>query len=150
MRIGASGGRPVTVLSGEAAIRTSRPDNRLALLDQAFYEGHRAAGHKEIMQVGWIYEHAVDIDELRRFHRNLGQGLLGRLIERSPLPFGRHRWVVDPQPAEIAFAESARPRAEVGDWFDERTQDAIDPESGPGWRLAVAPLSDGSWAALSR
>ncbi len=44
------------------------------------------------LQVGWLYEHAVDFDELKRFHYNLGYGLLGRLIERSPLPFGRHRW----------------------------------------------------------
>jgi hypothetical protein len=123
-----------------------RPDNRLALLDQAFYEAHRAAGQKEVMQVGWVYERAIDLDELKRFHHKLGYGLLGRLIERSPLPFGRHRWVSDPRPSEIDIAECARPRAELSDWFDERTQLHLDPESGPGWRLSVLPLSDGSTA----
>lgn len=134
------------MLNGRASHGPSRPDNRLALLDQAFYEGHRAAGLKEVMQVGWVYEHAVDFDELTRFHDNLGNGLLGRLIERSPVPFGRHRWVSDPSSSEIDVAGYARPRAELGDWFDECTQRPINPEAGPGWRLSVLPLTNGSTA----
>ncbi len=122
------------------------PDNRLALLDQAFYAGHRAAGQEEVMQVVWVYEHAVDMDGLRRFHRNLAGGLLGRHIERSPLPFGRYRWVSDQQPSELEVIEHARPRAEFGDWLDECAQLPVDPESGPGWRLSVCPFSDGSTA----
>jgi hypothetical protein len=121
-------------------------DHRLALMDQAFYAGHHAAGLKELMQVGWLYERAVDLDGLERFRDKLSQGMMGRLIERSPLPFGRHRWVSDPRPAEIDIAKSARPRAELDDWFDERTQLPIDPESGPGWRISVLPLTDGSTA----
>lgn len=123
-----------------------RSDNRLALLDQAFYSGHRAAGQKEVMQVGWLYEHPLDLDELKRFHRDLAYGLLGRRIERSPLPFGRYRWVSDRQPSELDIAERARPRAEVGDWLDECSQLPIDAESGPAWRLSVLPLTDGSTA----
>lgn len=134
------------VFNGRASKRPPQPDNRLALLDQAFYDGHRAAGQKEVMQVAWVYQHAVDFAELKRFHHNLSHGLLGRLVERSPLPFGRHRWVADPQPAEIDIAERARPRAELGDWVDECTQIPVDPESGPGWRLGVLPLTDGSTA----
>ncbi|WP_163804380.1 hypothetical protein [Mycolicibacterium anyangense] len=116
------------------------------MLDQAFFDGHRAAGQKEVMQVGWLYRHAVDLDELNGFHHNLSHGLLGRRIERSPLPFGRHRWVVDDQPTEIELAAAARPRAELGDWFDECTREPVDPERGPGWRLSVLPLTDGSTA----
>ena len=124
----------------------ARLDNRLVLMDQAFYAGHYAAGQREVMQVGWLYQHAVDIEGLKRFREKLGQGMMGRLIERSPLPFGRWRWVSDPQPAELDIAAVARPREELGDWFDERTQLPIDPESGPGWRISVVPLSDGSTA----
>lgn len=115
-------------------------------MDQAFYAGHRAAGQKEVMQVGWVYQHPVDFDELNRFHGNLCHGLLGRLIERSPLPFGRYRWVLDPRPPKIAFADAPRPPAEISDWFDECTQLPIDPEAGPGWRLSVLPVTDGSTA----
>lgn len=115
-------------------------------MDQAFYAGHHAAGQREVMQVGWVYQRAVDIDGLQRFRDRLSQGMMGRLIERSPLPFGRWRWVTDPKPAELDIAAATRPRAELGDWFDERTQLPIDPESGPGWRISVVPLSDGSTA----
>ncbi|MCX2933895.1 hypothetical protein ORI20_26855 [Mycobacterium sp. CVI_P3] len=133
--------RPARPSSGGA-----RLDNRLDLMDQAFYAGHHAAGQREVMQVGWVYQHDVDLDGLERFRQELSKGMMGRLIERSPLPFGRWRWVSDPAPAPIDIAATARPRAELGDWFDERTQLPIDPETGPGWRISVVPLSDGSTA----
>jgi hypothetical protein len=129
-----------------AANGDARLDNRLDLMDQAFYAGHYAAGQREVMQVGWLYQHPVDIDGLERFRDKLSQGMMGRLIERSPLPFGRWRWVADSTPAALDIATVTRPRAELGDWFDERTQLPIDPETGPGWRISVVPLSDGSTA----
>jgi hypothetical protein len=131
---------------GRVSKRDGRPDNRMALVDQGFFAGQRAAGQNEVMQVVWLYEHALDVDGLRRVHRNLGRGLLGRRIERSPLPFGRHRWVEDRGPADIDFADSARPRSELSDWADERAQLPTDPERGPGWHLGVLPLTDGSTA----
>ena len=94
----------------------------------------------------WIYEHAIDFDALRRLHHNLRYGLFARRIERSPLPFGRHRWVSDPGPSDFDIAECARPRAELSDWVDERAQLPVDPEWGPGWHLGVLPLTDGSTA----
>ncbi|MCV7175817.1 hypothetical protein H7H98_08655 [Mycolicibacterium sphagni] len=116
------------------------------MMDQAFYAGHRAAGQKEVMQVGWLYRQPVDLEQLERFRVELAKGMMGRLIERSPLPFGRWRWVSDPNPAQLDIAATIRPRDELGDWFDERTQLPIDPESGPGWRISVVCLSDGSTA----
>jgi Wax ester synthase-like Acyl-CoA acyltransferase domain len=126
---------------------TARRDNRLEFFDQATFLSLRASGREQLMQIVWIYEHPVDFDKLRRTHHNGGYGLLGRRIERSPLPFGRHRWVAAVgQPLDIDIAESARPRAELGDWADERAQLPIDPEFGPGWHLGVLPLTDGSTA----
>jgi hypothetical protein len=118
------------------------PDNLLTLVDQGFVAGQRAIGQTEVM----VYEHPIDFDGLKRFHNNLGYGLSGRLIERSPLPFGRHRWVVDRGPSEIHFADRARPRAELSEWADERSQVPVDPEAGPGWHISVLPLTDGSTA----
>jgi hypothetical protein len=115
-------------------------------MDQGFFAGQRAAGQNEVMQVVWLYEHPLDFDGLRRVHRLLGHGLLGRRIERSPLPFGRHRWVADREPRDIDIAKRARARAELSDWADERAQLPIDPETGPGWHLGVLPLTDGSTA----
>ena len=121
-------------------------DNRLALADEALLAEHHAADMNVVIQVTWLYEHAVDLDEVRRFHRNLGQGLLGRRIERPALPIARHRWVVDPGPSDIDVAEHVRPRADFSDWVDERSQLRIDPLAGPGWHLGVVPLDDGSTA----
>ena len=124
----------------------ARSHNRLVFVDQGFFAGQRAAGQDEVMQIMWLYKHAIDFDQLRRFHHNLSHGLLGRRIERSPLPFGRHRWVSGRGPSDIDIAESARPRSELSDWADERSQLPVDPESGPGWHLGVLPLTDGSTA----
>ena len=133
-------------VDGRVSNGDARPDNRLAFTDQALFRSHRVTGQNEIMQAVWIYEHPVDFDGLKRVHHNLGYGLLGRRIERSPLPFARHRWVLDRGPSDIDIAECARPRAEVSDWADERSQLPIDPEWGPGWHLGVLPLTDGSTA----
>jgi hypothetical protein len=129
------------------SIRPVRVDNRLSLLDQAAFLSMRATGLGQLMQAVWVYEHAVDMDALRRFHHDLGYGLLGRRIERSSLPFGRHRWVSSlGPPSDIDIAEFARPRVELSDWIDERTQIPIDPEAEPGWHLGLLPLTDGSTA----
>lgn len=96
------------------------------------------------MQCCWLYEHPVDMEGIRRFHQNFGYGLAGRQIERSPVPFARHRWVSSlGPPCGIDIAEP-RPRSEFSDWLDERSQIAVDPELGPGWHLGVLPMTDGS------
>lgn len=126
----------------------ARPDNWLAYVDHGLYLQHHAIGRNLVIQCVWLYEHPIDLDAVRRFHHNLGRGLLGRRIERSPLPFARAHWVVDQGPSDIDIERSPRPRTEVSDWADERAQLPIDPEQGPGWHLGVLPLTDGS-AAVS-
>src|SRR6478752_4908255 len=114
-------------------------------MDHALFAQHRAIGRSVVVQVVWVYEHAIDFDGVRRFNHHLGYGLVGRRIERSPL-FARHRWVADRGPVNIDIAECARPRAELSDWADERSQLPIDLECGPGWHIGVLPLTDGSTA----
>lgn len=115
--------------------------------DQALYVGLRATGQVSVVQYAWVYEHPVDFDMLGRFHQNLGHGLLGRLVEPSDLPFGRHRWVASRGPAgPLDIAPNVRPRTELPDWLDERAQVAVDPEFGPAWHLQVAKFEDGSTA----
>ncbi len=138
--------RPARALFSRASKNDVSQDNRLALVDHFFFAQHRAVGRKVVIQCVWIYEHAIDLDGLRRFQHNLGYGLLGRRIESSPLPFGRLRWVADRGPSDFDIAECARPRDELSDWADEHSQFPIDPEWGPGWRLGVLPLTDGSTA----
>nr|WP_221218843.1 MULTISPECIES: hypothetical protein [unclassified Mycolicibacterium] len=107
----------------------------------------RATGRGQLMQCVWVYEHPVDFEGLRRFHRNFAGSLGGRNIERSPLPFGRPRWVKPGHaPSEIQINETPRPRDELMDWADELATLPIDPEHGPTWYLVVQPLTDGSTA----
>lgn len=121
-------------------------DNRLAHMDQVSFLGVRALGYGTLAQVVWIYNRPADLEGLRRFHRNLGRSLLGRRIERSPLPFARDRWVASPGPADIEIAETPRPRTAVNDWAYERACLPIDPEVGPGWHLGVLPIEGGGTA----
>jgi diacylglycerol O-acyltransferase / wax synthase len=120
--------------------------NSLAYIDQASFQGLRVLGRAPLIQFTWIYDHPVDVEGLRRFHRNLGHGLLGRLIERSPLPFGRHHWVSATGPADLEIATQARARCDVWTWADEHICLPVDPETGPAWRLGMQPLIGGGAA----
>ena len=128
------------------ASSSAMTDTRLAFLDQASFLRLRATGVETVGQILWVYDRPVDMDGLRRFNQNLGRGLLGRRIERSPLPFGRHRWVAWHEPPDIDVAASPRPRAELSTWVNERAQIPVDPEHGPCWHLGVLPLDDGGTA----
>ncbi|OYN76046.1 hypothetical protein [Mycolicibacterium sphagni] len=123
-------------------------DNTLAYMDQGSFLGLRALGRGPVIQYIWIYENGVDLEGLRRFQRNLQHTLLARLIERSPLPFGRHRWVSYDGPADLDIAVALRSRDDVWDWVDQKSFVAIDPELGPPWHLGVQPLIGGG-AAVS-
>lgn len=118
-------------------------DNVLDLVDDTFFRVERAAGTTNVIQCMWAYDRAIDLDGLRRFHRHLQRGRLSRRIERSPLPFGRHRWVSSGDQPAIEIAETARPRAEFDTWCNEQSNTWLDAERGPGWHLAVLPFTDG-------
>lgn len=120
--------------------------NTLDLMDQGSFLGLRALGHGPLIQFTWLYDRAVDLEGLQRFRRNLGHGLLGRRVEVSPLPFGRHHWVAWPGPADIDVAPQAIRPDQVAVWADAQAALPIDPEHGPSWRLAVQPLTDGGTA----
>ena len=124
----------------------SRRDDRLDYIDQASFLSIRATGRQQLGQLVWLYEHPVDYDALRRFHRNYGHGLVGRRIERSALPFGRHRWVAEVGTTRELEISPPRPREDLNDWMDEQAELPIDPEHGPGWRVGVLPMTDGSTA----
>lgn len=85
-------------------------DNTIDLMDQAAFLELRATGQATLIQFTWIYERAVDLGGLRRFHHYLARGLLGRRIECSPLPFARDRWVVCHQPSTLDIAAKSRAR----------------------------------------
>lgn len=121
--------------------------NLLDYADQGLFLALRATGQESVAQMVWIYEHPVDLERLTRFYENLGHGLFGRRIERSPIPFGRHRWVAAIGPTgPMSIDQATRPRSALSDWADERAKLSADPEFGPGWHLGVARFDDGSTA----
>ena len=116
--------------------------NVIDLADQAMFLAERSPV-ANLLQCVWVYDRAVDIDGLRRFHRQLQRGRLSRRIERSPLPFGRHRWVTPGDQPGIEIVSTPRPREEFDAWLGEQATTPLDSEHGPGWQLAVLPFTDG-------
>jgi len=121
----------------------TKMSNVLDLVDQTVFLGERATGATCLGQCVWVYDHAIDIDGLRQFHHHLGRGRLSRRIERSPLPFGRHRWVWLSDPSDLEIVATPRPREEFDAWLSEQAAIPVDAEHGPGWHLAVLPFTDG-------
>lgn len=122
-------------------------DNVLDYVDETFFLDFKAQSHgPPLIQFTWVYEHEVDLGALQRFQSRLGNGLLGRCVERSPLPFGRPRWVRWSPPGELDVATIARPRSDVAVWADEQAARPLDFEYGPPWRLAVQPFQEGGAA----
>ena len=116
--------------------------NVIDLTDQAMFLAERSP-LANLLQCVWVYDRAIDIDGLRRFHHHLQRGRLSRRIERSPLPFGRHRWVTPGDQPGIEIVSTPRPREEFDAWLGEQATTPLDSEHGPGWQLAVLPFTDG-------
>jgi hypothetical protein len=147
---------PITcgfVVEGEIASNTygkkygTKMDNVLDPQDQAAFDLWRVAGVTTLLQCVWVYDRPVNVDGLRQFHDHLRRGRLARGIERSPLRFGRHRWISTCGPSDVEVT-SGRSREEFDAWLDEQTNTPLDWEHGPGWHLAALPLTDGG-AAVS-
>ena len=119
------------------------PNDVLDLVDQAVFIGEEATGTTNVIQTVWTYDRGVDMAGLRRFHQHLLRGRLSRRIERSPLPFGRHRWVAPGGGSELVVVETPRPRDEFDQWLHEQAATPLDVQQGPGWRLAALPFADG-------
>jgi diacylglycerol O-acyltransferase len=118
-------------------------------MDQGLFLAHEAAGHHAVIQVVWRYGAGVDLDGLQRFLGHLEHGMLSRLVQPAVLPMGRHQWVrVEPSPSTLAVHAPPIPPCDLRRWANEQVQLPLDPARGPGWRLAVQPLTDGA-AAVS-
>lgn len=132
---------------GHDVTQKNKDGNVIPYPDQALFLALRGAGQGAVMQGLWSYPGAVDVDAIRRVHHNLSRSLLGRRLEPSALPFGRHRWVAQPaDEANFDVATTPRPRAEFIDWADDQVDRPLDPQWGPAWRLSVQPFDDGSTA----
>jgi diacylglycerol O-acyltransferase / wax synthase len=123
--------RPPKTADDEKGVR--KMSNVLDLYDQTYITFERAAEVTCALQCVWVYNRAIDIDGLRQFHRHLQQGRLSRRVERSPLPFGRHRWVAATVQSDLEIVETPRAREDFDAWLGEQANTPLDGmEADPG------------------
>lgn len=120
-------------------------DDVLCYMDQGSFVGLRALGRGPALHLTWSYPHAIDEAAVRQFSERLARGLLGRLLQRSPLPWGRHRWVANPVPGPVTWFRDPLPLGGLPE-RNALLDLPVDPERGPGWRLAVQALEGGGCA----
>src|SRR6185437_9050957 len=105
-------------------------NNVLDPADQGIFLTEQAINAAAIVQCAWVYNRAIDLDGLLGFHRHLQRGRLSRAVERSPLPFGRHRWVRPERSPSLEIVPTPRPRADFDAWLVEQAATPLDSERG--------------------
>ncbi|WP_067710344.1 hypothetical protein [Nocardia yamanashiensis] len=116
--------------------------NRLSVVDEMFLRAHRGMGTPIVLQGLWRTAEPVETELLARVHEALRRGPLGRRVVRSRVPGARPHWVVNTQAHPLELPVDPIPAAALLDWADQQGED-LNPEVGPGWRLAAARLDDG-------
>jgi hypothetical protein len=123
-----------------------RSQHRLNFVDQLAFELFRLTRRNQLMQCVWIYEREVDLEGLRRVCQRLCDLPCNRLIEPSPLPFGRPRWVRDNRTPSVQCSDDVLPRSSLLSWANRHAQTPLDPINGPAWHVSLQRFSDGSSA----
>lgn len=121
--------------------------HRLAWLDQLAYELFRVTGRSQLIQCLWLYDRDVNLAGLARTNERLAALPFNRLIEPSPLPCGRPRWV-RPADGPVPLEKSADvlPRSRLLNWANRHARMPIEPVAGPAWRMAIQRFDDGTTA----
>lgn len=108
--------------------------------------GLRALGRQPVLHFCWLYPYVLDEYVVNQFNEQLSQTLLGRLLQRSALPWGRHRWVSHPFSAPVMWSKEEISLEGLASWQNSLIDMRLDPEHGPGWRLTVKHIVGGGCA----
>lgn len=127
---------------------TTEREAILDCIDQASFLGWSALRRTPLIQLMWTFEDSIERDMLERFRVQLGYTLLGRLIRRSVVPFGRHCWVRGSDPGRSHFHPDIIPPEQLVPWADRVRVAEIDPVRGPGWQLDGVALQGGGSALV--
>jgi hypothetical protein len=121
--------------------------HRLAWLDQLAYELFRVTGRSQLMQCLWLYDRDVNLAALAQTNERLAELSINRLIEPSPLPGGRARWVKAAGTRILTEQSSDQlPRSQLLQWANQHARAPVDPVIGLGVRMAIQTFDDGSTA----
>lgn len=115
---------------------------RLSVVDEIFLRTHQGLGTPIVLQGLWRTAGPVEPGVLARLHGALRSGPLARRVVRPRIPGARARWQRNDRAHRLDRHGTALAPAEIPHWADACGAD-LDPEYGPGWRLSVAPLTDG-------
>ncbi|MGV9675234.1 hypothetical protein ACWDSJ_08135 [Nocardia sp. NPDC003482] len=123
--------------------------NRLTVVDEIFLRTHRGMGTPIALQGLWRTADRVHPELLRQLHSALRVGPLGRRVVRPGVPGARRYWRANDRAYPLVIAPRPLRPEELWEWADAQGFD-LDPEFGPGWRLAAARLADkGSLISLT-
>ncbi len=104
---------------------------------------HHGIGYPVYNQFLWWFDETIQRENLETLRDHLSDGLLARRVVGATVPTARDRWV----PSNVSHSLDIHPEfidpAEVLVWADGRLDSDIDPETGLGWRLAAASLTNG-------
>ncbi len=114
----------------------------MTVVDEIFLRTHRGLGTPIALQGLWRTADHVDRALLAAVHSALRSGPLGRRVIRPAVPGARRRWQPTVRAHAFDYDERPIPVSALFDWADDLGYD-LDPEFGPGWRLAATRLDDG-------
>ncbi|WP_308166417.1 hypothetical protein [Nocardia albiluteola] len=116
--------------------------DRLSVVDEIFLRTHRGMGTPIALQGLWRTADRVPRELLLRVHAALRTGPLGRRVVRARVPGARPYWQATSSAHPLRLTSRPLREEEVLSWANGLGFD-LDPEFGPGWRLAAAELADG-------
>ncbi|WP_405160603.1 hypothetical protein OG203_29950 [Nocardia sp. NBC_01499] len=119
-----------------------RPTGRLSVVDEIFLRTHRGLGTPIALQGLWRTAERIDPALLHEVHAVLRTGPLGRRVVRPRVPGARRSWQPNTRAYPLVFTDQPLSTAALMAWADAQGAD-LDPEFGPGWRLAATALDDG-------
>lgn len=122
---------------------TSGVGSRLSVVDEMFLWTHRGLGLPIVMQGIWRTDGAVDPGELEQLCVRVASGPLGRRVRRPRVPGARPEFIVDARAYPLSFRSEPISIDKVIEWADTQALVSVDPQRGPGWRIAATADSGG-------
>ncbi|MEU7142722.1 hypothetical protein ABZ942_24965 [Nocardia sp. NPDC046473] len=117
---------------------------RLSVVDEIFLRTHRGLGTPIALQGLWRTADRIDPALLHEVHTALSTGPLGRRVIRPRVPGSRRSWQRNTRAYPLSFTDQPIATTALMAWADAQGTD-LDPEFGPGWRLAAIALDDGGF-----
>lgn len=115
----------------------------MSVVDEMFLWTHRGLGLPIVMQGVWRTDSIVEPSELEQLCVRVASGPLGRRVRRPRIPGARPEFVADPRHHPLSFRSEPIAANSVIEWADAEALASVDPERGPGWRIAATYDSGG-------